>query len=203
MALKRFIIGLCALVFSSNCAAHQPTHHRVAGVTVWESGDLSRFDKWTGVLARIDRDPGVPAYMLARMGPLRQMPLPVQARGVNDVVNSFAYIEDRINWGRDDYWGAPREFFEKGGGDCEDFAIVKYALLRDLGVPEESMRVSVVYDRELERMHALLAVDTDDDTFFLDNQMSALGGAAIRERYHMIFSLGRQAWWLYGDANLL
>jgi len=46
---------------------------------------------------------------------------------VNDVVNASKYTPDPHN-----IWKAPEEFLEDGGGDCEDFAIMKYHLLKGL-----------------------------------------------------------------------
>jgi len=51
------------------------------------------------------------------------------------LVSSYKYVADEYN-----YWKSPREFFDSGFGDCEDFSA---ALVYLLG-PEASM---VIYDR--------------------------------------------------------
>ncbi len=72
--------------------------------------------------------------------------------------------------GESDYWADPVEFLTHGG-DCEDFAIAKYASLRMLGVPEDHLRIAIVRDLQKQVMHAILIVYTDNgDALILDNQ---------------------------------
>ena len=60
---------------------------------------------------------------------------------VNLRINRLKKISDLNNWQRDDYWTTPAELFERGGGDCEDFAIAKYFLLLEHGVPESRLKL--------------------------------------------------------------
>lgn len=201
MAVRKLVTGAFVLLFLGGCTIQQqPRSPAIPGVRAWEFDDLSRFTKWTEVLNRIETDAGVPSHMIAKTQTLRPLPLPLRAQAVNNMVNAFSYIEDQVNWGRGDYWGTPGEFFIRGGGDCEDFAITKYVILRDLGVPEENMRITVVYDRYLRDMHALLAVELEDEILFLDNQMEVTGAEALTERYRPVFGLGKQGWWLYSQV---
>ncbi len=80
------------------------------------------------------------------------------------------------------------------GGDCEDFATAKYFLLRELGVPADAMRVVVLWDKRERDYHAMLAVDVDDDVWFLETD-----GTIPRERqmgkYEFQYSLNEQGIW--------
>ena len=51
--------------------------------------------------------------------------------------------------------------FLKSGGDCEDFAMAKYFVLREFGVPAENMRIVVGKERMRSDHHAMLAVRVD------------------------------------------
>jgi len=54
---------------------------------------------------------------------------------VNDYVNSFPYLDD-VSLGE---WKTPSEFLSDGGGDCEDYAVYKIAILKECGFPEQDM----------------------------------------------------------------
>lgn len=54
--------------------------------------------------------------------------------------------------------------FLKLGGDCEDYATAKYALLRLLDFEPEDLRIVIVYDRQHREHHAIVAVRLDDDS---------------------------------------
>lgn len=57
------------------------------------------------------------------------------------VNNKFKYKEDWDTYNKSDYWATPNEFVKNQGGDCEDYAIMKYALLKKLGVNEKDMKL--------------------------------------------------------------
>lgn len=99
---------------------------------------------------------------------LRDKPLPEQLRLVNTFWNSWPYIEDIANWQRQDYWAIPAEFLKKSG-DCEDYAIVKYFTLKEIGVDPRKMRIVVLRDTIRNLAHAVLVVYSDGDAFVLDN----------------------------------
>ncbi len=82
---------------------------------------------------------------------------------VNSQINEIAYIPDKANWGTSDFWATPLEFIERGG-DCEDYAIAKYNLLREAGFPEDQMKIAVTKD------HAVLLVSDEGTWSVLDNR---------------------------------
>ena len=127
---------------------------------------------------------------------MRGLPLESQVRRVNDLMNSVQYISDKRNWGRSDYWATPVEFITRGG-DCEDFAIAKYAALRALGVPDSKMRVLILKDMQKNIPHAVLIVYTNEGPMILDNQIKTVRADNSIHHYKPIYSINRTSWWLH------
>jgi predicted transglutaminase-like cysteine proteinase len=132
---------------------------------------------------------------------LAPLPLKQQAGVINELVNAYRYIDDISNWGAEDYWQTPEEFYRRGGGDCEDFAIAKYEWLRALGVPEDNLRLMVVQDTVRGIPHSVLLVNTGTETLVLDNQEKTIRAAQTITRYEPIYSINRQAWYLPESAR--
>ena len=148
------------------------------------------------MLARQNGSQVVPAQWKDSSALLRSLPLKRQAAIINELVNAHRYIDDQSNWGRDDYWQTPGEFYRSGGGDCEDFAITKYEWLRTLGVPEKNLRLSVVYDAVRDLPHTILILKTGHENLVLDNQEKTIQRAENLTRYEPLYSINRQAWYL-------
>lgn len=158
-----------------------------------KSTNLSAFTKWNTVLSNLDN---------GGMGRIPQELMQYQSaskmakiNAVNSYVNRVTYIEDQTNWGNSDYWATPAEFMARGG-DCEDFAIAKFAMLKRLGVSEHNMRLAIVQDLEKNIPHAVLIVYTESGPVMLDNQIKTVQrvGASFN-RYEPIYSINRNAWW--------
>ena len=47
------------------------------------------------------------------------------------------------NYGLEEYWATIEEFYEHGGGDCEDFAIAKYTRLLEISYPSKDMALMI------------------------------------------------------------
>lgn len=117
-------------------------------------------------------------------------------RYVNSFWNTWPYVEDIVNWGQEDYWEIPAEFLKKSG-DCEDYSIIKYFTLKELGVPPESMRVVVVRDTIRNFAHAVLVVYLNDDAFILDNlSNSVLSHTKVRQ-YSPQYSVNEFGRWAH------
>jgi predicted transglutaminase-like cysteine proteinase len=94
----------------------------------------------------------------------------LQLELVNSWVNrTIRYTEDANAFGQRDYWASPKVSL-KGRGDCEDYAIAKYASLKALGFGEDRMRIVIVNDTRKRIGHAVLSVKTMDGIYILDNQ---------------------------------
>ena len=75
---------------------------------------------------------------------------------VNRFVNKVRFISDQNAWGRKDYWAKPVEFLGGNKGDCEDFVITKYFMLRKSGVAEEKLFFTYVKALKLNQAHMVL-----------------------------------------------
>lgn len=168
-----------------------------------KSSDISGFKNWTGMLARFQRDMNSAkgnmqlAQLRTKLSKYKNMSLKDKVIAVNTLLNARPYVEDKRNYGKTDYWATPVQFMERGG-DCEDYAIAKYASLRALGVPAEQMRVAIVMDKQLGIHHAILIVyDTNRQAYVLDNQSKTVKDLASVKRYKPIYSINQKNWWLH------
>jgi predicted transglutaminase-like cysteine proteinase len=181
---------------------------RIFGSSEVVSTNLTPFPKWTSVLQRdvkhrqtmvkicaMTKDEACPLQAwqsivnTAHGQPMRDM-LDV----VNSRINKITYVTDIVNWGLDDYWETPYEFFSRDG-DCEDYAIAKYLTLKALGVPIDAMRVVVLQDNNLNLLHSVLAVEDKGNIYILDNQISQVVRDKDIHHYMPIYSINEQGWW--------
>lgn len=89
----------------------------------------------------------------------------------NDVLNNIPWIADPDLWKRDDYWATPFETLTTFGGDCEDIAIGKYAMLRLMGISDDALGFAYVETREKERHMVLVFKENENSPLYvLDNQ---------------------------------
>jgi predicted transglutaminase-like cysteine proteinase len=94
-----------------------------------------------------------------------------QISAVNQWVNQYAYESDAKVWGVRDYWSPLSEFVARGKGDCEDFVIAKYTLLRSLGIKAGDLRMVIVNEKARGQLHAILLVRDQDSWVMLDNMV--------------------------------
>ncbi len=74
---------------------------------------------------------------------------------VNTWVNELRYASDRSVYGVADYWATLYEFVGKDKGDCEDYTIAKYYILKEMGIDPHKMKFTYVVYRD--RRGALVA----------------------------------------------
>ena len=63
---------------------------------------------------------------------------------VNTWVNQTPYASDMQVYDKSDYWATLYEFVGKNKGDCEDYTIAKYYILKALGVDPRRMKFTYV-----------------------------------------------------------
>ncbi|MGJ5176992.1 transglutaminase-like cysteine peptidase [Bradyrhizobium oligotrophicum] len=98
-----------------------------------------------------------------------------RAEIVNRAVNqSVRYVGDDQQHGLPDVWSPPLQTLRTGLGDCEDYAIAKYALLLAAGTAETDLKLLLVRDLAVRQDHAVLAVRIDGKWFVLDNRRATL-----------------------------
>jgi predicted transglutaminase-like cysteine proteinase len=211
-ALARLFALACASI-----AFAGPAQASLFGVPDQQrSGGMASFTKWHDMLQRreVDGEPRsglggsggcVPNLRFACTTGVSAADLPArlrdvdrveQLRQVNARLNGVRYVTDPVNWGLDDYWSTLAQFLRRDG-DCEDYAIAKYMLLKQLGVPVADMRVVIVMDQNLNIPHAILAVRAGAATYILDNQISSIVLDSSIHHYKPYYSINEQAWWVY------
>jgi len=177
------------------------------GTTEIGSHDLAMFPKWRRTLQAFEEE-----VKSCRNGQcdnnewraivesLRGKDLMAQLRETNVRMNETRYVADDVNWAVPDYWATPFEFLRKAGGDCEDYAIAKYMMLRELGIPADDVRIVVLKDLKLGVDHAVLAVYINGTPFILDSRHPNVVPASSLHDYHPVYSISERGWWLHRPA---
>jgi predicted transglutaminase-like cysteine proteinase len=107
-------------------------------------------------------------------------------RAVNMAIRSTS---DWAQYGYADFWASPLQTLGNGAGDCEDYAVVKYAALRELGVSPDDLRLVIVQDKKREIGHAVVAVRQENRWLILDNRTMAILDAENVRDYRPLFAL--------------
>ena len=121
--------------------------------------------------------------------------LNVVNREINDLIT---YQSDQSIYNNADYWALPKESISRGQGDCEDYVILKLALLKKLGIPTRSMSMVVLKDMERNLFHAVLAVSTNKGAFILDNVYSSVLLDRQLPHYLPLYSFSENRSWIHG-----
>lgn len=130
------------------------------------------------------------------------LPPHAQLDHLNRWANGVTYVEDTANWGIPDYWQTPDEFLAHGG-DCEDYAIIKYFGLSELGFEPADMRITVLFDEALQMHHAVLLVRLEGEVWLLDNQMEEVTRFAEARHYRPVYSVNETNWWMHRRPGAL
>ena len=104
--------------------------------------------------------------------------------------------------GTDDVWSSPLATFQRGAGDCEDYAIAKLAALRLAGVAAEDLRIVVVRDVRAGEAHAVAAARLDGHWLMLDNRRMAMVEDEAAQIYRPLFVLHQSAVLKYVDEPM-
>jgi predicted transglutaminase-like cysteine proteinase len=181
------------------------------GTVEFRAESLAALPRWQRVMARIEGEH--PVYMLCRNTPeacpqrsarawqsmvrgQKGRPPGEQLRVVNRFFNAWPYRTDQEVYGQSDYWASPLEFLQNSG-DCEDYAIIKYVTLRQLGFAPEQLRMAVVRDTQRDLAHAVLAVYLDDEIHILDNLSSRIVAHHEVPHYVPYYSVNETTRWAH------
>ncbi|AZN37282.1 transglutaminase-like cysteine peptidase [Iodobacter ciconiae] len=116
---------------------------------------------------------------------------------INDFFNRrVQFSDDPSTWNAPDYWATPLETIGKGAGDCEDFAIIKYFSLKELGVAKEKLRLTYVKAKiggsssNVSQAHMVLTYysSADAEPLVLDNLLNDIRPASRRPDLTPVFS---------------
>ena len=170
-------------------------------------GDTSPFKQWTDMLGRAKAEfvtaPGActgprPECAMIEWSQLvaRLTPLPLREKVIRAqvILNGVPYVPTARNWSRTAYWETPLEFLVYGG-QCQDYAIAKYMLLRQAGVPADQMRIVVLRATALGEDHAVLVVNVDGETLMLDDERTGVMPASSVMSYRPYYSINELGWW--------
>jgi predicted transglutaminase-like cysteine proteinase len=94
---------------------------------------------------------------------------------INRAVNlAIRPVSDETQWGIPDRWSEPLETLHSNSGDCEDYAIVKYAALLAAGLTKDAVKIVVLRNRLPNEDHAVVAIQVDHQWLILDNRTLTL-----------------------------
>jgi predicted transglutaminase-like cysteine proteinase len=120
----------------------------------------------SGFLAFCDRNPGECRNSRGQPGKIAFTPeVWATLEKVNIAVNNAVRpLDDSEHYGITEFWTVPVD----GEGDCEDYVLAKRKMLTLLGLAAPALRITVAFNKRMER-HAVLTVVTDHGDYVLDN----------------------------------
>ncbi len=213
--VKRLLGVVCVIAgaWSTSVSAAPQTH--AFGSLLSKTIDRNLSANWTAVRDQVEVDARelsiairrpemssdpVLARIALKVEHLRYAPLHEKLDAVNSLINhEIQYTSDLLASGREDRWLSPSEAL-RIGGDCEDYSIAKYVILRALGVDEKKMRIFVLKDTARDLGHAVLTVAHDVGKVVLDNVSDVLRVDRNLPQYRAIYSIQSGA--AYAHLNL-
>ncbi len=208
---KKWLAAAALAVTLAPAAGAESTSVGLFGYLEFPSPNLAALPVWRDTLARLEADRVraracdeddarcgglIITVWRAKVQELANLPLERRLGEVNRYVNGLA--EPAAPAGHDgvERWSAPFEFLEKGGGAAE-FAIMKFATLRDAGLDNDAMRIAVVYDALRNRRHAVLVVRHEDGFRVLDTWSDAVLDASRVKYYVPFYSVNETTRWAH------
>ena len=133
----------------------------------------------------------------------KDLPTLEKLEKVNQFFNKLNFVNDIKLWGKNDYWATPLEFIGANAGDCEDFTIGKYFSLREIGIPDEKLRLVYVKALEYNQFHMVLAYyETPTSVpLILDNLIPRIKPSTVRRDLLPIYSFNGSNLWLMKSKN--
>jgi predicted transglutaminase-like cysteine proteinase len=121
-----------------------------------------------------------------------------QLKTVNSFFNQVRFISDQEHWQKEDYWATPIEMLVTNGADCEDYSIAKYFTLRELGIPDEKLKITYVKAVQLNQAHMILAYYPypGAEPLILDNLINDILPASQRPDLVPVYSFNGEGLWL-------
>ena len=109
-------------------------------------------------------------------------------------------LVDRELYGVSEFWATPREFMKRSG-DCEDYSIAKFFVLRDLGFSNDQLRIVILKDRIRGIGHAVLAVYALGDILILDSLSDLIFSHRKYRHYVPQYSMNETTRWAHFYAK--
>jgi predicted transglutaminase-like cysteine proteinase len=154
-AIRYFMMGMVVSVIPSRCLGGPL-------LDLYEKTCAEESEKHTIVCIRM-------ADMIAHTLDRENIQDLERIKQINHYVNGYIPAADQDQYETDDFWATPYEFLEYGYGDCEDYAILKYYLLKETGFSESTLYFWVVTDKYSGTGHMVLLVSFMNNLYVLDN----------------------------------
>lgn len=132
-------------------------------------------------------------------------------KAINEFVNRSIRIpgEDINIWGKSDYWATPLESIGRNTGDCEDYSIAKYLFLRELGVPNDKLRLTYARAQiggshsRIFQAHMVLSyyATPNAEPLILDYLIGDIRVASRRPDLRPIFGFNSDGLWVGNSAS--
>jgi len=120
-----------------------------------------------------------------------------QLKELNRFVNHLvSYADDKTAFGKSDHWSNPAELLQTSG-DCEDYAILKFFSLLELGFSNEQLRLAIVRDSKRRVLHAVVSAELDGKTYILDSLFDRPVSHQYILKYVPIYSWNLQDHWAH------
>jgi len=101
-----------------------------------------------------------------------------------------------------DQWLSPAQSLARGRGDCEDYAILKYYILKSLGFTEAQLYMIVANDLVVRTEHAVLLINVDGQEYVLDNFTdNVISPAAALSVLNPEFAYSGSKSWVFGKKK--
>ena len=123
---------------------------------------------------------------------------------INRAINlAIRPMSDLAQYGQIDVWSSPLVTFTSGAGDCEDYAIAKFAALRLAGVSPDDLRIVVMRDTIHGEDHAVAVARLDDHWLTLDNRRMAMVEDAYVRNYRPLYVIDQHGVMQYAETSPL
>ena len=122
-----------------------------------------------------------------------------QLEAINHYVNRRVEFEDdQRHFGKPDVWSSANETFRSGRGDCEDYAIAKYQMLRTAGFAGRDLYLVIVRDLVRRADHAVLVARAAGHMFVLDNGSDDILDSETISDYRPVLTFASSGEWTHG-----
>ncbi|MCM2971812.1 transglutaminase-like cysteine peptidase [Larsenimonas suaedae] len=119
----------------------------------------------------------------------RALPVIERLTLINRVVNNAANQTPT----RPNEWRGFASLIRHGEGDCEDFALAKYQLLRKTGIADERLRLYAMKDQFSPALHMVLGYQDRNQTLILDNLTLRVLSLKQRDDLTPLYSFNQQS----------
>ncbi|WP_373085147.1 transglutaminase-like cysteine peptidase [Sneathiella sp.] len=138
----------------------------------------------------------------AKIAELMRTDKRIQLQEINRFLNGWKHTADIKEGVTDSRWATPLEFIPNGGRS-EDFAIMKYVSLKELGFSPLAMRIVVTNDVLRNKSHTILSVSLRGKRFILDSLSDTILNENLVRYYVPLYSVNEKRRWAHIPRDFL